>query len=68
MSYTVTFGLPSGIRIMGFAMPSMVTVAFSGIGIELIMNLVRLTPDPLKANLNWQPLSVIHELSVVVPM
>jgi len=43
----VTLGLPSGIKIIGLAIPSIVTVAFSGIGIEVIINLVRLTPDPI---------------------
>jgi hypothetical protein len=43
----VTLGLPSGIKIGLAAVPSIVTVAFSGIGIEVIINLVRLTPDPI---------------------
>ena len=42
----MTSGLPSGIKIGGLAVPSIVTVAFNGIGIVVIINLVRLTPDP----------------------
>ena len=41
-------GLLSGIEIPSLASPSMVTVAAKGIGIEVMIYLVRLTPDPTK--------------------
>lgn len=46
----------------------MVTVAAKGIGIEVMIYLVRLTPDPVNEKLNWQFCEVKHALSVVVSL
>jgi hypothetical protein len=50
-------GLLSGIEILPIACPSMVTVAAKGIGIEVMIYLVRLTPEPTKNDSIKNPFS-----------